>query len=161
MSHRKPCNPPLAYETHGRCWVHSFWDADYASLELHVLKNLVSKINVFIDLDGVLADFDKSYKDLTGKIPTDDIDWNIVEKNDGFFANLSLINKELVSEIKSIGITPKILSGVMTIPGPFEERRRHARERVQAMTLAERAADNYLIPAQESLLPNSINCVIT
>ena len=51
---------------------------------------------IFVDLDGVLADFDTGYEKLTGVKPTrwpapDNIDWKAVDKAQDFYLRLPLI----------------------------------------------------------------------
>lgn len=46
-------------------------------------------MQIFVDMDGVLADFDRHYHDVFGHVPdklADDVDWDAVRRHDGFFA---------------------------------------------------------------------------
>lgn len=52
------------------------------------------KFQLFVDMDGVIADFDKGYELLTGKSPkkTDDnIDWKLIDSVGGFYRDLPLM----------------------------------------------------------------------
>lgn len=48
-------------------------------------------MNLFLDLDGVLVDFDRGYEQLSGLAPekkNDDVDWDLVNKTPAFYARL-------------------------------------------------------------------------
>lgn len=71
---------------------------------------------VFVDLDGVLADFDGHYERLFGRRPdkkTDDVDWQEVGRYPGFYASIPLMPDalELWSFLSSLKNKPIILTG--------------------------------------------------
>src|SRR4051794_10738875 len=48
-------------------------------------------MQIFVDMDGVLADFDRGYADLFGPHggkEADDVDWALVRNTPGFYASL-------------------------------------------------------------------------
>lgn len=48
-------------------------------------------MRVFVDLDGVLADFDHGYAKAFGRFPSkteDDVDWDAVRRHEGFYRDL-------------------------------------------------------------------------
>ncbi len=54
-----------------------------------ILKGIC--MTIFIDLDGVIADFDGGYARLTGAVAdkrVDNVDWNLVNAADRFFYRL-------------------------------------------------------------------------
>ena len=73
------------------------------------------KYTLFVDLDGVLADFDKGVKDLTGKLPQDlhpKAMWPRLAKTPGFYDSLDWMpdGKELWEAVLPHG--PIILTGL-------------------------------------------------
>ncbi len=76
---------------------------------------------VFLDLDGVLADFDTGYMMATGRWPgvqTDSVDWNAVATRPGFYRQLPTMRDAqfLVDEVLRLGavhdFATAILSGI-------------------------------------------------
>lgn len=82
---------------------------------------------LFVDLDGVLADFDKGYETLTGKRPskaTDSVDWQLVKKKPNFYRDLPEMADALTLWTYVSQRSPIILSGVPTIvPSAAQDKR--------------------------------------
>jgi hypothetical protein len=71
---------------------------------------------VFVDLDGVLADFDKGVYELTGKLPSEQSQQNLwinINRAKGFFEDLEWLEdgKKLWSFLIDSGFEPIILTG--------------------------------------------------
>ena len=72
---------------------------------------------VFIDLDGVLADFDRHYEDVFGERPdkaADNVDWQKVREIPTFYADLPLMPDAMVlwDFVSQLKAPPIILTGV-------------------------------------------------
>lgn len=87
-------------------------------------------IQVFVDLDGVMADFDRGYETAFGIVPdkeTDNVDWNLIKARPGFYAELPLMPDAMkLWDFVSTNFAnrPVILTGVpKSIPGAAEEKR--------------------------------------
>lgn len=70
---------------------------------------------IFVDMDGVLADFDSGYEQRFGKRPSkmdDNVDWGLVRRTEGFYRDLPPMPDiyELWSYLKPLN--PIILTGV-------------------------------------------------
>lgn len=82
---------------------------------------------LFVDLDGVLADFDGSYERLFGVRPsigTDNVDWKNIEGVPNFYRHLFMKDDafDLWSAIKSL--EPTILTGIpSSIPSAAADKR--------------------------------------
>lgn len=85
------------------------------------------KIQLFVDMDGVIADFDAGYEQLTGKSPkkTDDnVDWKIIHESGGFYRDLPPMPdfKDLWGFVKHF--EPIILTGIPTsVPSAADDKR--------------------------------------
>ena len=76
--------------------------------------NNKATLQVFLDLDGVFADFDKRVKHLTGKHPnqlTRDRLWKMVNSDKRFFAELELIEGCMVLWEATRDLEPIFLTG--------------------------------------------------
>jgi hypothetical protein len=72
---------------------------------------------LFVDLDGVLADFDTGYERAFGIRPSkaaDNVDWSLVRKRDGFYTDLPPMPDfdELWGFVDQLVRKPIILTGV-------------------------------------------------
>lgn len=72
---------------------------------------------VFVDMDGVLADFDSHHHRVFGRLPdrvADNVDWSHVNNHDGFFLGIDPMPDmlELWSFVERLTPKPKILTGV-------------------------------------------------
>lgn len=73
---------------------------------------------LFIDMDGVLADFDAGYQKLTGIRPdkkvdnVDNVDWNLVKRTPGFYQNLPPMQDFHIFWKYFSDLNPIILTGV-------------------------------------------------
>ena len=72
---------------------------------------------VFVDLDGVLADFDRHYDDVFGERPdkaADNVDWQKVREIPTFYADLPLMPDAMVlwDFVSQLKAPPIILTGV-------------------------------------------------
>lgn len=72
---------------------------------------------VFVDLDGVLADFDRHYEDVFGERPdkaADNVDWQKVREIPTFYADLPLMPDAMVlwDFVSQLKAPPIILTGV-------------------------------------------------
>jgi 5'(3')-deoxyribonucleotidase len=84
------------------------------------------KLQVFLDLDGVFADFDARVKRLTGKHPNElprDRLWKIINKDKRFFAELELIEGCLVLWEATKDLEPIFLTGAPSSK-TFQEQKR-------------------------------------
>lgn len=73
------------------------------------------KPTLFIDMDGVLVDFDKGYHHAFGYTPTkidDNVDWALVKAHNGFYANLPAMEDFDVLWQGVAQYNPIILTGV-------------------------------------------------
>ena len=75
----------------------------------------MTEYKLFLDLDGVLADFDRGVKDITGKLPSQlfiGTMWSILSKTDGFYNLLPWMSdgRELWETLS--GFNPVILTGL-------------------------------------------------
>lgn len=78
---------------------------------------------VFVDMDGVLADFDTHYEAVFGRRAsklTDDVDWKAVRAAPGFFADMPPMPdmRELWDYVSRLTRKPIVLTGV---PSSVEE----------------------------------------
>lgn len=82
---------------------------------------------IFVDLDGVLADFDTGYQVAFGTTPdkkVDNVDWKLVERRPGFYANLPPM-KDWHILWEGLSRYPNrkvILTGVPKIPSAAHEK---------------------------------------
>lgn len=85
--------------------------------ELHENKKRI----IYLDLDGVLADFDSSVKRHTGKYPheqSDDEMWKSVEKDEHFYSKLDKMSgadkfyTDILAMATNHGFTVKILTAI-------------------------------------------------
>lgn len=72
---------------------------------------------VFVDMDGVLADFDSHHHRVFGRLPdrvADNVDWSHVNNHDGFFLGIDPMPDmlELWAFVQRLTPKPKILTGV-------------------------------------------------
>lgn len=84
------------------------------------------KFQVYLDLDGVFADFGKRVKDLTGKYPHE-LDknrlWSIINKDERFFAELELIEGCMALWEATKDLEPIFLTGAPS-SRVFEEQKK-------------------------------------
>lgn len=87
----------------------------------------MTKPTLFIDMDGVLVDFDRGYEDQFGYRPIkvdDNVDWALVKRSEGFYAELPPMGDfetlwEGVADYK-----PVILTGVpKSVPAAAKDKR--------------------------------------
>lgn len=55
------------------------------------LTELIERATLFVDMDGVLADFDTGYEQRFGTRPSkadDNVDWSLIRNTDGFYRDL-------------------------------------------------------------------------
>lgn len=98
------------------------------------MSNLISPIKVgFIDLDGVLADFNQGVKDLTSCTPDPTYKeiskkdmWKAIGKSKTFFEDLKLLPDalELWDYVNSLNLTVNILTGLPSINDGGNQKRR-------------------------------------
>ena len=87
-------------------------------------------IQVFVDMDGVLADFDAHYEAVFGVRPDkrkDDVDWGLVRAMTGFYADIPPMADmiELWSYLKSLTPSPIVPTGVpSSVPDATEDKQR-------------------------------------
>lgn len=72
-------------------------------------------MTIFVDMDGVLADFDSHYENLFGKRPNklkNDVNWRLVSESKDFYANIPPMSdmRDLWSAIEHLN--PVILTGI-------------------------------------------------
>ena len=75
----------------------------------------VRVMQLYVDLDGVLADFDSGYALLTGSRPdkaADDVDWKLIRQTPNFYANLPPMGDMAVLWARISRYQPIILTGV-------------------------------------------------
>lgn len=98
-------------------------------------EGYVPKYKLFIDLDGVLADFDKAVLELTGKAPdrdnlarADKDMWKAIDLAGTFYRDLDLMPDamELWGHVKDHD--PTILSGIPLTRGASEQKRQWCAE---------------------------------
>lgn len=91
-------------------------------------------IQVFVDMDGVLADFDTGYAHAFGNRPDkekDDVDWDRVRLKKDFYFDLPPMPDalHLWHGILALGILPVVLTGVpKRVPEASENKRRWVRQ---------------------------------
>lgn len=90
-------------------------------------KSVTSTPQLYVDLDGVLADFDAGYSTLTGKRPDrdkDDVDWRRIVSAPGFYAGLPMMSDAAVLWDFVSQFDPIILTGVpSSVPGAADDKR--------------------------------------
>ena len=85
------------------------------------------KFQLFVDMDGVLADFDRGYEKAFGKASNktdDNVDWNLVREHKGFYRHLPPMPdfKELWSFVSQF--SPIVLTGVpSSVPDAAADKR--------------------------------------
>lgn len=85
---------------------------------------------VFVDLDGTLADLERHYREMFGVHPdkaADDLDWSRVFASPGFFANLPPMPDmaELWDYVRRLMPDPIILTGVpQRVPSAAQDKKR-------------------------------------
>jgi len=83
--------------------------------------------HLFLDLDGVLADFDAGYEKLAGERPdksSDDVDWRLVASRPDFYLNLPPTRDFVELWTFAAPHRPTILTGVpSSIPQAAEQKR--------------------------------------
>jgi len=72
---------------------------------------------IFVDMDGVLADFDSGYEAAFGVRPdksADNVDWDAVRRREGFYAGLPPMSdmQELWDFLNRLDPAPIVLTGV-------------------------------------------------
>lgn len=72
-------------------------------------------VTIFVDMDGVLADFDQGYEDRFGVRAckeADNVDWSLVRRTDGFYRDLPPMPDFDALWPGLSGLNPIILTGV-------------------------------------------------
>jgi len=92
-------------------------------------------MQIFVDMDGVLADFDRHYEAYFGQPPPDDVDWGLIRKIPNFYANLPPMPDmaELWRFLEPY--KPIVLTGVPNnnnVPGAADEKRAWGRRHLGA-----------------------------
>lgn len=87
-----------------------------------------SDIQVFLDCDGVLADFDRGYEAVSGERPSrelDNVDWSLIALHHAFYRRLQPMPDahELVDGVHALGFNPTVLTGTpWSVPHAAEDK---------------------------------------
>lgn len=108
-------------------------------------------MQIYCDLDGVLADFDQGYLAAFGELPRGNADWDRVLKFPNFYAGLPMIPDALELWSFILPHNPIILSGVPDeIPSAAQDKRswvdRYLGTRVPAIFCASRDKSFFCAP---------------
>ena len=109
--------------------------ANYSNLDDLLLKSAKQKYKLYVDLDGVLADFVKGFKDITGEDPdtfkktrSEKELWAAINSNKTFFADLDMMSdaQELWNALKKFN--PTILTTTSRLPRSVEQKKQWVKE---------------------------------
>src|SRR5579859_1030959 len=98
------------------------------------MAHVRSAARIFVDLDGVLADFDEGAKQMLGITTHRDAEpvglWRAISHRPNFFADLPMMPeaKRLWAGILQFDPTPIVLTGVPMIQGVCEQKTRWVRQ---------------------------------